>query len=342
MSESKDFSVLLLEHDVHEDCLPVWSFPSVSAEISHLACARCALPSSQETPFLYFKYKSDWVYCLTLPVTFPSVRAASLCVVCRNWNPEKWNAVLQVLFEQYSSSTNSDPTKILEGYLSITTTGHFSNAAGTVALSSYSDANVAAHVNVLKELVVALGVEAVVLWNAVLLRKRVLVVSDTIARLLPVMRTLPLLSTAAASSSALLRPLVSSEELHIEDLVQTGVWIAGTLDASMLQSQAALYDVVLTLSPERRVTVASHAAAELKMCSVHREVASLLTELAESEGCSGAQLVTALHAKVAELLAQLKSMSAGGALTEEAINSKVSNQSTQQWLLRLANAEGLL
>ena len=113
---TKEFSLLLLEHgETPEDSLPVWSFPSATPQIQHLACARCA-QSKDETPFVYFKYKSDWVYCLTMPTAFRGVPSGSVCVIIKTFNPEKWFAVLQVLFEQYSNSTNSDPTKILEGY----------------------------------------------------------------------------------------------------------------------------------------------------------------------------------------------------------------------------------
>ena len=58
----------------------------------------------------------------------PDIKAASLVVVTKTFNPEKFNALLQILFQQYSQT--GDPTKVLEGVLSVTTTGNFSNSAG--------------------------------------------------------------------------------------------------------------------------------------------------------------------------------------------------------------------
>lgn len=348
-TEDREFAVLLLEHGVAaDDTLPVWSFPGASAQIQHLACARCA-QTKTETPFIYFKYKSEWVYCLTMPTAFAGIPSASVCVVTKNFNPERWNAVLLVLFEQYSCSPNADPTKILEGYLSIITTGHFSNAAGTVALSGFSDADAISAksgFNVLQDLAAQLGVEAVVLWNAVLLKKRILVLGDSANKLFQVLRTLPLLSTsAAAAASVLLRPLVSADQPHhLEDLGSAGVFIAGTLDPDMA-AQSSLYDVLLHL-PERRVVVSSHAVAEMKMCAAHREVAAILGEAEAGAGGGGAGLVAAVGAKTAEIVKSLRDIIAAGAgagqSAEDAINAKVTNGASQQWLLRLAAAEGLV
>ena len=344
--ENTDFSVLLLEHgETADDCLPVWSFPSATPQIQHLACARCA-QSKGETPFVYFKYKSDWVYCLTMPTAFRGIPSGSVCVISKNFNPEKWFAVLQVLFEQYSSSSNSDPTKILEGYLSLITTGHFSNAAGTVALASFADVDATSNqtqTNTMKDLVSMLGIEAVVLWNAVLLKKRILVLSDSASKLFPVLRTLPLLAPVHRRDFTVLRPLVSADqEYHIEDLQSAGVWIAGTTDTDMAGHSTV--DVLLNLS-ERRVIVTTHAVAEMKMCAAHREVAAIMNELAESgsSSSSSADMIEAVGKKTADILSSLRAIGGeAGKLSEAAINARVTNEASQQWLLRLAGAEGLV
>lgn len=338
--ESKDFSVLLLEHgDFQEDTLAVWTFPSASPQIQHLACIRCA-QSKDMIPFLYFKYKSEWVYCLTMPTSFPSVPSASCCLITKNFNPEKWNAMLLVLFEQYSSSSNADPTKILEGYLSVVTTGNFSNAAGTVDISAFPDSDADKHTNVLKELCMMLGIEAVVLWNAVILKKRILVVAESLSELMPVIRTLPQLALHRKDKFSILRPIVSSDqEMHMEDLASAGVWIAGTLDLSFA-AQSTNYDVLLNLS-ESRVIITSHALGDMKMCSAHREIASMMTEMAEGAS-SSAEIAAAISNRTLEIIGQLREMSGAEKLSESAINSKVSNATMQHWLLKLASAEGLI
>ena len=341
LSDDREFGVLLVEHGEEEDdSLPVWSFPAASAQIQQLVCVRC-FSTRSEAPFIYFKYKNEWVYCLTMPTVFPNITSASCCVLAKSFNPEKWNAVLQVLFEQYGSSSNADPTKILEGYLSLVTTGHFSNAAGTVALSSFPDADVCNQCNVVKDLVAMLGIETVILWNAVLLKRRVLVVSETVDKLFPVLRSLPLLA-AHRKDFAQLRPIVSADqEINIEDLSSAGVWIAGTTDAA-LAAQETLYDVVLNLS-ERRVAVAAHAISDLKMCATHREVAVLMTNEAASPDSTSLGICSALANKTNQVLATLRGLAGpDGKLTEQLVVASGANDATQQWLVRLAGAEGLL
>jgi hypothetical protein len=124
-----------------------------------------------------------------------------------------------------------------------------------------------------------LGLEAVVLWNAILLKKRILVVSDNMTILLDIMRTLPQL-VWHRQDWQVLRPLVSLAPAHMEDLRSCGVFIAGTTDdtlaaaSSEKEGGASMFDVVFSVT-ERRVTVSDAAAAEMRMGAAHREIAQV-------------------------------------------------------------------
>lgn len=124
-----------------------------------------------------------------------------------------------------------------------------------------------------------LGLEAVVLWNAILLKKRILVVSDNIPILLDVMRTLPQLAWHRQDWQVL-RPLVSLSPTHLEDLRSCGVFIAGTTNAALAAASSdrdggsPMFDVVFSIT-ERRVTISDAAAADMKMGAAHREIAQV-------------------------------------------------------------------
>lgn len=67
------------------------------------------------TPFVYFKYKNDWVYTLTLPVADSVSRElnhSSLCLSTNTFNPEKYLAQLNLMHRGYLEAL--DPTKALE------------------------------------------------------------------------------------------------------------------------------------------------------------------------------------------------------------------------------------
>ena len=92
----------------------------VSLTTQNLIIKKINPVEGQPLPYLYFKLKSDWIYVHTLPsrrdVT-PDVTSVTLCAVSKIFNPERYQALLAILIEQYLSS--GDPTKILEGIISI-------------------------------------------------------------------------------------------------------------------------------------------------------------------------------------------------------------------------------
>lgn len=340
MSANRDssLSIGLVEHDVNGDDLCVWTFPGLSPILQAL-CIKRTSTEGESTPFIYFKYKSDWVYAYTMPLgkdVVPDVKSASLCIAAKSFQPEKYGLLSKILFDQYSQS--GDPTKVLEGFLSVHSVGKFSNKVGSFDNSQFKDGDAMLAVTCFKELLEILGVEFVVLWNAMLLKKRVLVVAETVDSLYPVIRSLPLLSWHRQDFS-ILRPLVRADDEHLEDLQSAGVFVAGTLDTS-LASRSDLYDVLLSL-PERRVTVTTHAIPEMKMCSIHRELAAQSQEAAEAG--DDLDVFRAISKKTSTVLKQLRSIAPEGTkLTEAMINEQVKNEAAQQWLVRLATAEGLM
>ena len=84
------------------------------------------------------------------------VNASTFCIASTSFNPEKFNTLLQVMIKRYLE--NLDPTKALEVYLSIHTTGNYQ----TFQEVSFPDSSVAAEGSVLKELSDILGPETVI------------------------------------------------------------------------------------------------------------------------------------------------------------------------------------
>lgn len=185
------FTVAVVEKDRSDDALLVWSFPGLSSALQPVLEAR-SLKEGQACSTIYFKVRSEWVYMLTLPARSevqPFVVQISICIVTKAFNPEKFTSILQIFYEQYVGT--ADPTKILEAYLSINTTGSYTNRIGTFDNSQYRDTDAFAVESALSDLAKMLSVDTVILWNAMLLKKRILVVGDSISELLTVIRTLP-------------------------------------------------------------------------------------------------------------------------------------------------------
>lgn len=306
--------------------------------IQAAAIKRCTF-EGKPIPFIFFKVRSDWIYILSrdpIKEYSPDLTLVSMCIASKIFNPERYQLLLTIFMEQYV--TSGDPTKVLEGFLSVFTTGKFSNSAGSYDAASFKDTSAFIAVSEMQDISRMLGVESVSLWNAILLKKRILVTADNLPKLQAVLRTLPQFVWHRQDWSVL-RPIVDAEEEHMDDLKASGVYIAGTLDPS-LASRADMFDVVFSVS-DRRVTILEHAQMDMRMCSSHRDVAQIFAE--ESGLTSDQDIIKALAAKTSQVVKLLQAVAAeNGKVTEEAIRSRSSNEATQQWLYRVAMAEGLI
>lgn len=198
-------------------------------------CIKTAEAECQNAKFLYFKIKNDWVYISTsskIKDINPDLLGSSLCIISRTFNPEKFSKMGTVLHGAYDKS--SDPTKILEGFLSVHTTGKcagYDPAEFDASKAKKSDGCA------MKELIGIAGMDIAVLWNAVMLKKRILVhgAEDSLELVLRLVRTLPFLclhrkgSTSASTQAFydVLRPVVRADAEQLEDLNTCGVFIAG-------------------------------------------------------------------------------------------------------------------
>ena len=168
-------SLAIIEHDIHEDVMVVWTYPGITAEVQHLCVKRCA-QEGMSTPFIYLKLKNEWIYILTFPVpdsVDTVVLHSSICIATNTFNPEKYNAQLEHMQRGYLDGEALDPTKVLEVYLAVHSTGKFKNYDS----NNYLDETACSCNSILRDLFQLLGTEFVILWNAVLLKKRILVYS---------------------------------------------------------------------------------------------------------------------------------------------------------------------
>lgn len=325
------------------------------------------------------KVKNDWIYIMnskraTMDM-LPDIHFASVCLVTRTFQPEKYGAMLKIYLEKYVKT--GDPTKVLEGFLSIHATGKFETfdskdyeaavpttpagylssiaaaAATTAATSSGSSSSAAGttgSICSMKELVDMLGSDVVILWNGMMLKKRILVTGEhsQLSDLQRIVRTLPAFVVHRLDWS-ILRPLITTDAEHTQDISTCGFYVAGSVDSGVA-ARGDSYDILLSLQ-DKLVSVAPHATDGLRMASIHRDVANMLVELCGGSSDSGGgslstvsnkDLVKAIGVKNAQIVENLKACGEDGRISEASINARVSNPSTQQWLLRLAIAEGLV
>ena len=334
------YSVALIEHDIYGGLLCTWSYPGVSSNIQALCIKRCT--GDNVSPFFYFKYKSDWIYVMTLTSSQnidPNISSVSLCLISRSFNPEKFRSMLDILIHQHLST--GDPSRILEGYLSIFTTGTFTNSRGSFKAALFNDSDALRANCKLRDIVNIFESDAVILWNAVLLKKRILIYGDNSSKVLDIVRYLPCFALHRSDTN-ILRPIVTSDSEHIEDLQAAGVYIAGTTDDSLLLRND-LFDVIASV-PNRRVNISETSADDMRMGALHRDILNIMIPSDGSASIlSDQELVDAISQKTSVVVERLRGMRQDSKeATEEAISSMVKNEVASRWLTRLATAEGII
>jgi hypothetical protein len=305
-------------------------------------CVRRSISDGATNPFFYMKYKADWIYMQTKKYTSspdPNITGITLCLVSRTFDPDKHAAILSILIQQHEVS--GDPTKILEGFLSIVTTGTFSNSQGSFNAAVFTPEKSTVKAVKLNELVSVFGADTAALWNAVLLKKRILVYADSVPKLQGLVSSLPALAWHRKDWSVL-RPLVYAEQESLEDLQSAGVFIAGTTDAALV-SRTDLFDVIASV-PEKRVSVVDTATDDGRGTVFYREISNIFVP---SDGSAPSRTDVALLQAVAErtgfLVERLQGMRrATREATEAEISSMSKVETTTRWLIRVAAAEGIL
>jgi len=183
------------------------------------------------------------------------------------------------------------------------------------------------------------------IWSALIMKKRIIVFSDTLTNLLKFIRALPLFVLHRQDWS-LLRPFVTLEnELEITDLVRTGVYVAGVL-VQQVKAREDLYDIFIDLTT-LDVTVAPNAEDDFVQTQFHQDFAKFLVTALETEGINDQKLIKAVKTKTSDLISKLNLLKVQGEGDDKAYVSYTSfhNQNIppnmENFLYAVASAEGM-
>jgi hypothetical protein len=353
MVGGEQFSLFLSEKDRFGETMGVWSFPSTSAEQQSLLVAHAEnrqlhhhheMEGGKGDSFVVKVGAMEWCYCLRKPVKKleQDIDAQECCltlITSKPYNRARYEAATNMLLELYMESGN--PTKMVEAVMNFQAKGSFNGLNLRQLVFEPRNAG-----NML-ELVTDYKMDVIILLNAVLLKKRILVVGDDTRQTTVAMETLPQFALHRADLfNTVTRPTVLDTTAHLEDLQNSGFWIAGVSEAAYanMNTSELRADVTINTS-EKRIAVAPASVNTMKLCSVHKALTADILAAAEADGATSAQLVDLVHERTQTMLEKLQSVAQdnGGALTEAAIRTeKVGTEAVQNFFVRLAVAEGAL
>ncbi|WAR20826.1 DEN10-like protein [Mya arenaria] len=330
---------LIGKKDTNDDTLWTWSYPSVTEAQRDLFMRKCSLSSKSEhaLPFLYNQTDRQWYYIYTHTTqetdNLPKVKAFSLVIMAKDFNPEKYEALCRVAASQYCKT--GTPTSILQVYLAVVTKGKWTgDENGRFSNQDFQVKHAYANSNLLG-IVEMFGLEAILIYTALLLKKRVAVYfpPHSLDELMIFTRSLPAFVWHRQNWS-IVHPFVELTSGELADLQNTSHYVAGFTDATV-ESRSDLYDVYINGT--------SGQIKYFSMGKLHKDIALSIVQLTEEEGVTSPHMIKEIATKTKELLTNLKSLAdEDGTVSLETLKSRKMPPATENFLFSLAACEGLV
>jgi len=330
--------VAIIELDNNGDSLLVWSFPGVSKEFEQVLLERSDLKNPDVPKFSFGKHKALWHYSTVFDVEdemkgLDKVERIAIVCIDSTFNPEKFGALSSIFLEKYIA--RGLPTDILEDFLKCSTAGKLEGWDK----SKFDDRQAFLKNCSMKALIKMFGIETIILWTGIILKKRIIVFAENWGDVFPVVRALPQFALHRRDWK-IVRPQLQLTELQIADLTATGVYVAGCTDPAV-RSRDDLYDIFVDV-PGASISAAKSAQGDLKMGSAHKDLATKMLEASKMSKASDTQIVKMIAGKTKELIDGIKKIKGSAAkLTPKMLQAKGISGSMLRFLYNMASSEGL-
>ncbi|XP_019737546.1 DENN domain-containing protein 10 isoform X2 [Hippocampus comes] len=194
----------------------------------------------------------------------------------------------------------------------------------------------------IKDVVSQFGMETIILYTAVILKKRIAVHHPRIEALLEFTRVLPALSWHRKDWS-ILHPYVHLTDTELEHLSKCPGYIAGFVDPEV-SNRSDLFDVYVNL-PDSIITVSQNAKEAMMMGKLHKDIGHLILQSAEDTERSDSHVIKDISLKTKQILAHLGTLAdqcEGSKITLEHLKQQNFPPATENFLFHLAAAEQIL
>jgi hypothetical protein len=337
-------AVSLLELDVNGDLIG-WAFPAIDPETDAVIKARCGLANPDRTApvgpaFRFSRFRNQWVYMAIAQVNNKKTKVDTISVtlLTQDFNPAKYKALLGVMTAMYVAENS--PIPIMKAYLSVVTRDAVQSKHGNFKETDHDPRK--ALLAPVKKIMEMFGVEAVVVWVAMVLKKRVFVYSDKISDLTSLVQSFPLMGCWHRQNWGLLRPHMTLAEAEMKDLSSLGVYVAGFTDPSCA-SRTEYYDLFVDAT-KRSYTIADHAKPDFMMTKFHKQTGEAF--MAACQAGNDQQVIKAIATKTQELITNIKSLQTehddGEYITLEELQQRKLPPNMATFLFNVASAEKLV
>eukprot|EP00301_Raphidiophrys_heterophryoidea_P025878 c8786_g1_i2.p1 GENE.c8786_g1_i2~~c8786_g1_i2.p1 ORF type:complete len:270 (-),score=53.33 c8786_g1_i2:380-1189(-) len=216
----------VLELDTNGDLLLVANHPSLEPAELEVLKARSGLANGKDaslTPVICSRFSNHWQYIVSRAcdgdtrIALPFVDRFAVFVTSKDFCPEKYLALCQVLADAHAKTGNS--VHLMRVFVDVTIRKKYeSKELGLSFVESNFDPRRSLLASPLKGLVETFGENLSLLWLAMVLKRRVFVVCSSPQDALKFVRAMPLL-VWHRSSWGVLRPFVTSTAEEIKGSV---------------------------------------------------------------------------------------------------------------------------
>ncbi|CAG9834815.1 unnamed protein product [Diabrotica balteata] len=293
----KPTSFHILENENTENLI-TWNYPSISDELKTVLIKTCFSNGVEPCGLFYFKRLGrQWIHIKQFIVN--NDKAAAVIVVSQCFQPKLYETLCDLFAAQYSRSrSGADLVKL---YLQIYTKNGIYNNDDYISLNNFTSKTN------LKGIIKSLGLETILIYNALLLKKRILIYHPS-----------------------------------VEDLQQVSTYsLIGTTNKNLLHHRN-IFDVFVDLESQS-ITLTDKAKDDFQMSTLHKEIAHFLVQLSESD-VSEQDLIAAVARKTSDLFKYLKSFcdNKEEGVKVTSIETKLSNKKLGKFLINLAMTENIL
>ncbi|EEB13004.1 protein FAM45A, putative [Pediculus humanus corporis] len=305
MSTSDFYRCCVIEKDINNETLLVWAFPSVTPEQKKFILRKYSSNYFQEPSFAFTRYHNEWCYIIKTQIfttdNLPQVKQYALTLWTKDYNPKKYETLCKILCSKYCKSGN--PAELLQLYLSVMTKGVCpTEKNGMFVISNYDSMKIDCQ-GAVKELIKLFGLEIILIYNSLLLNKRMIIYHHSLESLLKYIQAVPQLMIHRNFNETTF-PWLDLQNDELNELKCYEGFIAGCPDKS-IEALKEVYDIFVNI-PAREVTVSPHSKDYFVMTKVHKDIALFMVQLSENSNMEENEIIEKIAKKTEELRSQFR------------------------------------
>ncbi|XP_063931195.1 DENN domain-containing protein 10-like [Zophobas morio] len=304
-----------------------WTYPTITDDHKNYILQKCFC-RNDTLRYTCRRNSNTWFYICEV-----SEKSFAVVILAKEFEPNKYKVLCDILAKKYSETRN--PVDLVALYLNLYTSGGLHDN-GTL-FAGFKKFECATNI---KELIRSFDVEIILLYNAILLKRRVVAFRGSPSGLLDDLWAIAHL-VPCRKVEEYLHPVVE----NLSQLKGLSFFVAGTTDREFAKHEH-LYDIFVDLD-SKEIKISPKAEEIMGMTKTHKEIATFLVKLSTSDS-SEAEINVQILQKTKELIHILQNLASVTTenntkmITINELKSKKFHPNLENFLFNLALAENMM